>query len=157
MDGAYPLDKDMWVFDHFRDIGKSLSRYAAVNMEGRLHLSYAYAFMGKALDWYSQAWESGAMGPIGETFNGGLGGRGDVDLEKAAQWHDEHGCLMGFCIDDHIMEFGSPSEIEEAIKANCLSHKHMPRFLPAFKPNYWVRPQNVDVAVAAVKKYGGYA
>jgi hypothetical protein len=63
---------------------------------------------------------------------------------------------MCFTIDDHIMEFGSPSEIEEAVKELCLRHKHMPKFAPGFKPTYWTPAQNVDIAVAAVKKYGRY-
>ena len=156
MDGAFPVEKYLWTTDHYRLIGTNLAEYSVERLGRKMPLYYGYAFMGGALTWYQVMWDQGGLGPVGETFNGGSGGRGEVDLEKAADWHHEHECHMSFTIDDHITEFGSPTEIEEAIKKHCLDHKHMPRFAPGFKPPYWTSPENVDIAVAALKKYGRY-
>ena len=150
------MEEYLWTTDHYRIIGTTLGNYSKEKLGRKMPMTYGYAYMGGALTWYQVMWENGGLGPLGETFNGGFGGRGEVDLEKAADWHHEHECHMEFTIDDHIMEFGSPTEIEEAIKKHCLDHKHMPRFAPAFKPPYWTSPENVDIAVAALKKYGRY-
>lgn len=150
------MEKHLWITDYFRAVGTSLAAYSKEKLGRRMPMTYGYAYMGGALTWYQIMYENGGLGPVGETFNGGLGGRGAVDLEKAANWHHEHECHMCFTIDDHIMEFGSQTEIEEAIKKHCDDHKHMPRFAPAFKPPYWTKQGNVDIAVAALKKYGRY-
>ncbi len=150
------MGNNMWMVDHFTKIGTTIASYAEKEMGKKLLMTYGYAFLGKALEWYQIFWGNGALGPVGTTFNGGIGGRGGVDLEKVADWHHEHECVLSYTIDDHITEFGSPSEIEEAIKKHCLDHKHMPRFAPAFKPPYWTPLKNVDIGVEALKKYGRY-
>ncbi|TAK34924.1 MAG: hypothetical protein EPO21_07960 [Chloroflexota bacterium] len=146
----------MWTADYFSTLGKTLSQYAVEKMGRRIHLFYGYAYMGKSYEWFTQMYEVGGLGPAGETFNGGMGGRGAVDLEKSADWHHEHECFMSYTIEDRIMEFGSPTELEEAVKQHCLSHKHMPRFAPGYKPPYWTPFENLDIAIAAHKKYGRY-
>ena len=156
MDGAFPLEKSMYVTDQYRNIGESLSQYAVEKLGKKVPLWYGYAFMGGALDWYQKMWDHGGLGPVGETFVGGIGGRGQCDLEAAGDWHYEHECLISYTIEDEIMEFGSPSDIEEAVKKLCLRHKHQPKFIPGMKPTYWTPPQNLDAAIEAVKKYGSY-
>lgn len=146
----------MWTAEYFATLGKTLGKLAVEKLGRKIPLTYGYAYMGKSLEWFAQMWEVGGLGPVGETFSGGRGGRGAVDLEKAADWHHEHGCSMSFTIEDHIMEFGSLSEIEEAVKENCLRHKHMPSFGPAFKPPYFTPFEKVDAAVKAHKKYSRY-
>ena len=150
------MGRNAWIADEYATIGKTLSQYALEKMGRKIHLSYGYAYMGGVFEWYPVLWEHGGLGPAGETFNGGTGGRGQADLETAAEWHHEHECYVSFTIEDDILEFGSPSEIEEAVKEHCLNHKHMPRFAPGYKPPYWTPPEKVDIAIAAHKKYGRY-
>jgi hypothetical protein len=149
-------NQNLWIVDHFKAVGENVCQYSKDKLGKELVMGFGYAFLGKALEWYQVMWDHGGMGPVGKCFNGGTGGRGSVDLEKAADWHHEHQCYLSFTIDDHIMEFGSPTEIEEAIKKTCLDHKHMPKFGPSFKPTYWTPAANVDIAVKALKKYGRY-
>ena len=150
------MENNLWICDHYSIIGKTLSQYAVEKTGRKIHLSYAYAYLGKALEWYRIMWEHGGLGPAGETFNGGLGGRGQVDLEKAAEWHHKHGLYMSFTIDDHTMESGPISKIEGEVKEHVLHHKHMPKFAPGAKPSYWTPMAHADAAVAAFKKYGRY-
>ena len=156
MDGAFPLEKHLWITEHFAAVGKTLGSYCKETLGKKMPMTYGYAYMGGALTWYQVMWENGGLGPVGETFNGGIGGSGEVDLDKAAEWHHEHECHMSYTVDDKVIEFGSPSEIEEVIKKQVLDHKHMPKFAPSFKPPYWTQQENVDIAVAALKKYGRY-
>lgn len=149
-------DKNLWITEHFRIVGETICQYSKEKARKDLYMSYGYAFLGKAQEWFEVMLEHGGLGPLGKTFNGGCGGRGAVDLEKAADWHHEHGLFISYTIDDHIIEFGSPSEIEEAIKQQVLRHKNQPKFAPSFKPTYWTKAENVDIGVKALKKYGRY-
>ena len=112
--------------------------------------------MGKAIEAYNLMYQYGGLGPAGELFNGGYGGRGEVDLDAAAQWHYEHECYVSMSILDHTAEFGPISQIEEEIKELCEKHKHMPKFVPGFKSTYWTPMAHLDAAAAAFKKYGRY-
>jgi len=153
---SYPLGGREWILDYYKDIGLTLSAYAKEKMGGPVHLSHGYPYTGMALKAYSIVWEHGALGPAGEMWNGGCGGRGECDLEAAADWHHEHGCHMSFSIEDRIQEFGSLAEIEEAEKAHVLKHKHMPRFGPAICPPFWTPLEKYEAAIKAAKKYGRY-
>ena len=87
---SYPLGGNEWMLDYYVKIGSTLSDYAKEKLGRPIHLSHGYPFMGTALKAYPVVWEYGAMGPAGEAFNGGCGGRGECDLEAAAEWHHEH-------------------------------------------------------------------
>ncbi|MFC1925668.1 hypothetical protein ACFLW2_03110 [Chloroflexota bacterium] len=150
------MEGNEWVIEYHKKLGKALSEYAVEKLGRPTLLVYGYALMGKAMKSYPIMWEHGGLGPAGELFNGGYGGRGEVDLEEAANWHHEHGCFLSYSIEDHPMEFGPISEIEEQMKAHVLKHKHMPRFVPAAKATYWAPMEHIDAAFAAVKKYGRY-
>ena len=153
---SYPLDGNEWTLGHFKTIGKTLSEHAVSKLGEKIHLSYGYPLMGMALKAYPYCWEYGALGPAGELFNGGCGGRGEVDLEASANWHHEHECFMSFSITDHTLEYGPISAIEEETKEHVLKHKHMPKFAPGIIPPYWTPPEHVDAAIAAARKYGRY-
>jgi len=153
---SYPLDGNEWTLGYFKTIGKTLSEHAVSKWGEKIHLSYGYPYMGKALEAYPYCWEYGALGPAGELFNGGCGGRGEVDLEASANWHHEHECFMSFSITDHTLEYGPISAIEEEVKEHVLRHKHMPKFAPGIIPPYWTPPEHVDAAIAAARKYGRY-
>lgn len=112
--------------------------------------------MNQALKAYPIMWEHGGLGPAEEFFNGGYGGRGEVDLDAAANWHHEHGCFLSMSIENPPMEFGPISEIEEQVKDLVLKHKHMPRFIPGAKATYRAPFPHIEAAFAAVKKYGRY-
>jgi len=150
------LEGNEWIIGYHKKLGEALSQYAREKLGRPIHLFYGYGFMGKALQAYDIMWKYGGLGPAGELFNGGYGGRGEVDLEAAANWHHEHECFVSFTIEDHPMEFGPVSEIEEQMKTHVLNHKHMPRFLPAFKSTYWTPMAHIDAAIAIIKKYGKY-
>lgn len=108
------------------------------------------------MDAYPVVWEYGALGPAGEMWNGGCGGRGECDLDAVAQWHHEHECYCSISIEDHTLEFGTQSEIEEAVKDHVMKHKHMPKFAPGIIPPYWTPAKNFDTAIKAFKKYSRY-
>lgn len=150
------MEGNEWILGYHAKLGKTLSQYAEEKLGRKIHLSYGYGFMGKALQAYPKMWESRALGPAGETFNGGFGGRGAVDLEAAANWHHTHECYMSFTIEDHAMEFGPVSAIEEQMKAHVLNHKHMPKFVPSAKATYHTPQVHIDAAIAAARKYGRY-
>jgi hypothetical protein len=153
---SYPLGGNEWILDIYGKLGKTLSKYAKEKMGRPVHLSYGYPYMAKQLEALPIGWKHGALGPAGETWNGGCGGRGEVDLEKSADWHHEHGCYMSFSITDPTLENGPISAIEEEVKELVLKHKHMPKFAPGIVPPYWTPPEHVDAAIAAAKKYGRY-
>jgi len=153
---SYPLDGNEWMLDYYVTIGKELSEHAKEKMGSPIHLSHGYPYTGKGMKAYPKVWDHGALGKAGEMWNGGCGGRGEVDLEAAANWHHEHECFMSFSIEDHTLEFGTLSEIEEAVKEHVLKHKHMPRFAPGIIPPYWTPPAHFDAAIAAARKYGRY-
>ena len=150
------MEGNEWICDYEAKIGRTLSKYAIEKLGRPIHLAYGYGLMAKALDWYNALWERGGLGPVGETFNGGLGGRGEEDRETLINWHYEHECYIGISIDDHPMEFGPISAIEEECKELVLKHKHMPKFAPGIVPPYWTPPEHVDAAIAAMRKYGRY-
>jgi hypothetical protein len=153
---SYPLDGNEWTLDIFGTLGKTFSKYAKEKLGRPIHLSYGYPFMAKALEAYPKCWEHAALGPAGETWNGGTGGRGEVDLEAAADWHHEHGLYMSFSGTDSITENGPISAIEEEVKDIVLKHKHQPKFVLDIFPPYWTPPAHIDAAIAAQKKYGRY-
>jgi hypothetical protein len=153
---SYPLGGNEWILDMYGTLGKTLSKHAKEKMGRPIHLSYGYPFMAKQLEALPIGWEHGALGPAGETWNGGCGGRGEVDLEKSADWHHEHECYMSFSITDPTLEYGPISAIEEEVKEHVLKHKHMPKFAPGIIPPYWTPPAHVDAAIAAARKYGRY-
>jgi hypothetical protein len=150
------VERNEWVLDYHAKLGRTLSKYAEEKLGRKIHLSYGYGLMSKAMQAYDLMWAHGALGPAGETFNGGLGGRGEVDLEAAANWHYEHECYLTISIEDHPMEFGPISAIDEALKEHILRHKHMPKFIPSVKCLYNTPYTYVDAAIAAFKKYGRY-
>ena len=153
---SYRWGGNEWILDIYGKLGKALSKYAKEKMGRPVHLSYGYPYMAKQLEALPIGWKHGALGPAGETWNGGCGGRGEVDLEKSADWHHEHGCYMSFSITDPTLENGPISAIEEEVKELVLKHKHMPKFAPGIVPPYWTPPEHVDAAIAAAKKYGRY-
>ena len=153
---SYPLGGNEWILDYYGTLGKTLSKYAKEKLGRPIHLSYGYPYMAKALEAYPIGWEHSALGPAGETWNGGCGGRGEVDLEASANWHHEHECYMSFSITDPTLENGPISAIEEEMKEHVLKHKHMPKFAPGIVPPYWTPPEHVDAAIAAARKYGRY-
>ena len=144
------------MLDYYVKIGSTLSDYAKEKLGRPIHLSHGYPFMGTALKAYTVVWEYGAMGPAGEAFNGGCGGRGECDLEAAAQWHHEHECFVSFSIEDQTLENGPISDIEEAVKDHVLKHKHMPKFAPGIIPPYWTPSEHFEAAITAARKYGRY-
>jgi hypothetical protein len=144
------------MLEPYKVIGKALSDYAKEKMGKPVHLSHGYAYMGMAMKAYPIVWKYGAMGPAGEAFNGGCGGRGEVDLWEAAKWHHEHECFMSYSITDQTIERGPISAIEEETKEHVLKHKHMPRFAPGLIPTYWTPPEHFDAAIKAARKYGRY-
>lgn len=150
------MEGNEWILDYNAKLGRTLCQYAEEKLGRKIHLAYGYGFMNKAMDAYAKMWEHGALAPAGESFNGGYGGRGEVDLEAAADWHHEHGCYMTFSIFDHTAENGPVSAIEEEMKELVMKHKHMPKFVPGFKATYWTPQAHIDAAVAAVRKYGRY-
>ena len=109
--------------------------------------------MGKALEAYQKCWDEGALGPAGEMWNGGQGGRGEVDFEAAAKWHHEHECYMAYSGIDNTTSKGPISAIEEEVKDIVLKHKHQPKFIMCIFPPYWAPPEHIDAAIAAQKKY----
>jgi hypothetical protein len=149
-------DKNIWIADHFRIVGETVCQYSKDKLNKELSMGYGYAYLGKAQEWFEVMYEHGGLGPIGKTFNGGTGGSGAVDLDYAADWHHDHELYMSYTIDDHIIEFGTETEIEEAIKTQVMRHKNKPKFGPSFKPTYWTSARNIEVGVAALKKYGRY-
>ena len=146
----------MYIIDSFATLGKELSNYSKEKYGKPVHLSFGYAFMGKALEWAEVMWDRGGLGPAGETWNGGSGGRGSVDLWKLAEWHHEHQCYMAASIEDTTLENGPISAIEEEVKEWVLKHKHMPKFAPAINPTYWTPPEHTDAAIATFKRYARY-
>jgi len=150
------LKGNEWIADYHARIGKTLSEYAKEKLGRPIHLAYGYGLMAKSLDWFNHMWERGGLGPAGETFNGGLAGRGEDDREALIDWNYEHDCYICTSIDDHPMEFGPISAIDEALKEHIEKHKHMPKFIPSVKCLYETPPEYVDAAVAAFKKYGRY-
>jgi hypothetical protein len=150
------LESNEWIIGYHKKLGEALSQYAKEKLGRPIHLAYGYGFMGKAMQAYDLMWKYGGLGPAGELFNGGYGGRGQVDLEAAAKWHHEHGCYLTFTIEDHTVEFGPISQIEEELKKHVLDHKHMPKFVPGIKATYWTPMAHIDAAVATMKKYGRY-
>lgn len=153
---GYPLGGNEWILDYFVDLGKILSDHAKEKMGMPIHLSHGYAFMGMQMKALPIVWEHGALGPAGEMWNGGCGGRGEVDLEASAQWHHEHECFVSFSIEDKTLEYGPISAIEEEVKEHVLKHKHMPKFAPGIIPPYWTPSEHFEAAIAAARKYGRY-
>ena len=150
------MEGNEWICEYYVKLARTLSEYAVEKLGRPILLIYGYGLMGKAMQAYDIMWEHGGLGPAGELFNGGYGGRGEVDLEAAANWHYEHECFLSFSIEDHPMEHGPISAIEEQMKEHVLSHKHMPRFIPGAKATYWTPMEHIDAAYATVKKYGRY-
>jgi len=150
------LEGNEWIIDYYRILGETWSQYARETLGRPIHLSYGHGFMGKANKAYPIMWEYGGLGPAGERYNGVLGAWGEADLEAAANWMHEHECYCQQAIQDHTLENGPISAIEEEAKELVLKHKHMPKFFPVGVPTYWTPLEHSDACLAAIKKYGRY-
>ncbi len=157
-DGGFPCtnEKNLWIADHYRRVGETICQYSKDKAGKELYMGWGLAFMGKSQEFFETMYEHGGQGPVGTTFNGGTGGQGACDLDKLADWCHERELYLSFTIEDHTIEFGTPSEIEEAIKQQIMRHKDKPKFGPSFKPTYFTSFENVEIGVAALKKYGRY-
>ena len=153
---SYPLGGKEWMLDSYRTLGKALSDYAKEKLGRPIHLSHGYPLTGMTMKALPIVWEQGALGPAGEMWNGGAGGRGECDLEAVADWHHEHECFMSFSAHDETMENGPISAIEEEVKDIVLKHKHMPKFTIDIFPPYWAPAEHIDAAIKTQKKYGRY-
>ena len=150
------MDGNEWMLDSYKLVGETLSAYAKEKLGRPVHLNHGYPFTGMANKAFPIVWKHGALGPAGEMWNGGEGGRGECDLEAAAQWHHEHECLCSYSGHDVIMENGPISAIEEDVKDIVLKHKHMPKFFLDIYAPYWAPMEHIDAAIKAQKKYGRY-
>ena len=148
------MEGNEWICDYHKRLGTELSEYAVEKLGREIHLAYGYGFMGKAVQSYDIMWKHGALGPAGKLFNGGMGGRGQADLDEVARWHHEHECYVVVSILDHTMEFGPIPALDEEIKEFIGKHKHMPKFVIGLKATYWTPQAHCDAAIAAAKKYG---
>jgi hypothetical protein len=149
-------DKNLWITKNYKDVGETVCQHSKDKWGKELWMGWGLSLLGKSQEFFETMYEHGGLGPVGKTFNGGTGGRGAADLDKLADWCHDHELYFSFTIEDHTIEFGSPSEIEEAIKQQIMRHKSKPKFGPSFKPTYWTKAENVDIGVKALKKYGKY-
>jgi len=150
------LEGNEWTIQSLGELGTHLAQYAKDKLGRPLPLGYGYAYTAMAVRAYPKMIEYKALGPTGETFSGGLAGGGDADMEETARWHHEQKWWQIFAIDEHVLEHGPISKIEEAMKKHTLDHKHMPGFAPGLVPAYWTPQAHVEAAIETCKKYGRY-
>ncbi len=146
--GMYPIKGTEWIAEEYARIGKAVS--AAINVP----IIHAWAFNG-AIDWLDELLKAGALAK--DSFEGAIC-TGDLTdytiLNDFLQKNNLYGC---YSPSDKLLVTGPASEIEKEIKGRCDAAKKIPnnRCTIGVGPiDYYVTPENLDITVAAARKYG---
>lgn len=145
--GSFPITGHDWVGEQLLELAKAIK-----NMDPNMHLSFGYSFLSGVFEWYDIFAKMGVMTP--DTWDGGLGGLSeDINMKGVFDWHREHNLWLSYSIRNETLEKGPISAIEDEIKAMCELGKSHPKFSPGLVPVYFVPPQHMDAAIAAIKQY----
>ncbi len=150
--GGFPMRGGAeWVADKWKELGDDIKAYSMKKNKINVHLSHGYSFLSGCFEWYDCLHEHGAM--TRECWDGGMDGRGEVDMLKVLAWHRDNDILLGYSSPSETLEKGPIQKIIDEQKQLCAETRSHRRFTPMLNLTYWQAPAHVDAAFAALKQY----
>lgn len=148
--GAFPIQGNEWTADAWADFARPLK---ALSPETQLIIGLTS--LPTFAEYEDLMIERGALGT--DSWNGGITGP-EAGMEKLIDYYREHNLFFVLGIPHNILEEGPLSAIDEECKKLCEYGKSHPKFGAAAMPGaaYWTPFEHLDVAAAAIKKYGKY-
>ncbi len=159
--GGFPMKGNEWIADLWLELAKDLKAYSMTkpfykNRNLPIHLSHGYSWLSGIKQWYEIGWERGNLRP--DAFDGGTGGdvtdakRDEVE-DLIIKFHGEHNLYTCVGILTAALEKGPASLIEEEAKRLADKMRPYRKVSVQAVAVYFCTQPNLDVAVAAMKKY----